>query len=93
MRRRNLLGGTTRREVVGCGAMMLAGAMVLPVAIGSRAAAQSKMSKAQANYQETPQGDQRCGNCALFIAAQNACAVVEGEISPQAWCRLWTQPS
>jgi hypothetical protein len=73
--------------------MLLAGVIAWPAAISSRAAAQSKMPKAQANYQETPQGDQRCGNCAHFIAAENACALVEGEISPQAWCQLWTQAS
>jgi curli biogenesis system outer membrane secretion channel CsgG len=90
MRRGDLLRGTTRREVVGRGAMLLAGVIAWPAAFSSRAAAQTKMSKAQVNYQETPQGDQRCDNCAHFNAQENTCAVVEGDISPQAWCSLWT---
>jgi hypothetical protein len=87
--RRGDLPGTSRREFVGRSAMVLAGMIAWPAA----AAAQSKMSKAQVNYQDTPQDDRRCDNCAHFIAADNACAVVQGEISPQAWCQLWTQAS
>lgn len=91
MRHGNTLGGITRRDVIRRSAISLAVVIAGPAAINSRAAAQSKISKAQASYQETPRGDQRCGNCAHFNAAENACAVVEGEISPQAWCQLWTQ--
>ena len=90
MRRKDSLGGTTRRDVVAHCAMLVAGVIAWPAAISSHAAAQSKMSKAQANYQDAPQGDQRCGNCAHFNAEENTCAVVEGDISPQAWCSLWT---
>lgn len=49
----------------------------------------SKTTMAQANYQEQPQGDQQCGNCMQFVAANNTCNVVAGEISPQGWCMLW----
>ena len=87
--RRADLSGTTRREFVGRGAMLLAGMTAWPAAAG----AQSKMSKEQVNYQDTPQDGQRCGNCVHFSAEESACAVVEGEISPQAWCQIWTQAS
>jgi hypothetical protein len=53
-----------------------------------------KVTKMQAEYQEQPNGDQRCDNCRFFIAESNTCEVVEGEISPQGWCKLWVaQPS
>lgn len=48
-----------------------------------------KMSKEGAQYQETPQGDQKCANCANFIADSKTCKVVEGEVSPQGWCIMW----
>lgn len=47
-----------------------------------------KMNKTQAKYQDQPKGDQKCGNCMHFIPP-NACLVVEGDISPDAWCSLW----
>ncbi len=49
-----------------------------------------KMSKEGAQYQEEPLGDQKCANCANFIAESKTCKVVEGEISPEGWCILWT---
>ena len=52
------------------------------------AEAQEKMSQADAKYPGTPKGDQRCDGCVLF-EPPNACKVVEGEISPRAWCHLF----
>jgi hypothetical protein len=67
--------------------------IVWAATIGSPAAAQGKMPKEQAKYQETPQGDKSCDKCRHFIADENACRLVEGEISPQGWCQLWTAAS
>lgn len=50
-----------------------------------------KMSKAQAQYQSQPKGEQQCSNCMHFLAASNACTLVEGQIEPQAWCILWAK--
>lgn len=52
------------------------------------AAPAAKVSKASVQYQEQPKGVQKCGNCIQFIPP-NACKVVDGEISPEAWCALW----
>lgn len=49
----------------------------------------TKVSKAQAQYQEQPNGDQQCSTCQHFVAESNACNLVEGEIAPNGWCRLW----
>lgn len=50
----------------------------------------SKVSKTQAQYQEQPKGDQKCANCMHFIAP-DACALVEGSISPNGWCMFWAK--
>ncbi len=49
-----------------------------------------KMSKAQAQYQDQSKGDQKCGNC-MYFSAPNSCMVVEGNISPDGWCKLWVK--
>jgi hypothetical protein len=47
-----------------------------------------KMSKAQAEYQESPKGIQMCATCSLFDEPR-ACKVVEGDISPNGWCKAY----
>ncbi len=49
-----------------------------------------KLSKTQAQYQDQPKDDQKCGNCMHFIAP-NSCMLVDGNISPEGWCRLWVK--
>ncbi len=44
------------------------------------AAASDKMTKPQAEYQDTPNGIYSCGLCTLFVAP-DGCKVVEGTIS------------
>jgi hypothetical protein len=44
-----------------------------------------KVSKASAQYRDTPNGDQRCGGCVNFRGG--TCAIVEGDISANGWCR------
>ncbi len=50
-----------------------------------------KLSKASVNYQDKPNGDQRCVNCKFFMpgntpTANGTCQLVEGSISPKGWC-------
>lgn len=49
----------------------------------------SKVSKVDAAYQEQPKGDQQCASCQFFIAESSTCKLVEGDISPQGWCKFW----
>jgi hypothetical protein len=51
--------------------------------------APGKMTQASVQYQTQPKGAQKCGGCANFIAESSTCRVVEGQISPDAWCILW----
>ena len=52
------------------------------------AAAQEKVSKAEAMYQTRPKGQQRCGIC-LNFEPPNRCRFVEGEIASSGWCQFF----
>lgn len=54
-------------------------------------AAPAKVSQASVQYQTQPKGDQKCSGCLHFVAESNTCKLVEGQISPDGWCALWTQ--
>jgi hypothetical protein len=56
--------------------------------VSSRARASDKMTKAQAEYQGTPNGIYSCATCTLF-EAPNSCKVVEGEVSKDGWCKAF----
>jgi High potential iron-sulfur protein len=76
--------GLSRRIVllrsVGCAAGLL-----LPL----RQAA-AKMSQKSVAYQDSPKEDQKCSNCSLF-KEPNTCTIVDGEISPNGWCKYWAK--
>jgi hypothetical protein len=46
------------------------------------------LSKKAAEYQDGPKGVQMCATCTLFDAP-HSCKVVEGEISPNGWCKAY----
>jgi len=74
-----------RRELV----MVLgAAAAGWPLAARGDEAAAEKLSKAQAQYQDSPKGIAMCATCTLFVAPR-ACKVVDGDISPNGWCRVY----
>ena len=54
----------------------------------SQAEAADKMTRQQAQYQDTPNGIYSCGLCTLF-ERPNACKVVEGEIGKDGWCKAF----
>ena len=68
---------------VGCAAG--AAAVLLPL---KQAAA--KMSQPSVAYQDFPKGDQKCSNCSLS-QDPNACTLVDGNISPEGWCKFWVK--
>ena len=55
------------------------------------APAAAKVSQASVQYQTQPKGEQKCSGCLNFVAESNTCKLVEGQISPDGWCTLWTQ--
>lgn len=50
------------------------------------AQALNRMNKAASDYQNHPNGDERCGRCRYF-QPPNACEIVPGNISPRGWCK------
>ena len=44
--------------------------------------------KAEANYQDHPNGLAHCSICKHF-ASPNVCEVVAGPVSPDGWCRFY----
>lgn len=51
-----------------------------------------KMTQAAARYQSKPNANQKCSNCANFIAP-GSCKVVEGKVSPNGWCIVYAPKS
>jgi hypothetical protein len=71
----------------------LMGAMVKGVSAGlllriAPTQASEKMTRQQAEYQDTPNGIYSCAMCTLF-EKPNTCKVVAGEVSPDGWCKAF----
>ena len=80
------LGGVLRRTLV---LATLSGGM-LGFSIPS-AAAQQKMSQTDAEYQDRPKNGLSCAACTLFRKPRS-CEIVEGDISPNGWCKFFDLP-
>jgi predicted transglutaminase-like cysteine proteinase len=50
----------------------------------------TKVSQPAVHYQASPKDGQECDTCAHF-AAPHSCKLVDGDISPKGWCRLWAK--
>ena len=73
-----------RRKLV-CGIIAGMLARFMPVA---PAKARGKMSKQEAEYQESPKDIRMCATCTLFEPPKS-CKVVEGDVSPNGWCKAF----
>lgn len=54
-------------------------------------AAPKKALQANVQYQTHPKGEQKCSQCQHFIAESGTCKLVDGQITPEGWCSLWTK--
>ncbi len=79
--------GLSRRTVLLRSAACAAGVGAL---LGPVRPAAAKMAQTAVAYQESPKGDQQCGNCSLF-QPPSACQLVDGAISPSGWCKFWVK--
>lgn len=61
---------------------------VLAGGLTSSPADAAKMSPKAMSYRPSPNGNQRCDNCANF-EPPNGCKVVDGAISANGWCILY----
>jgi len=70
---------------------VVAAAFALPlVALSGRAAQAAKMTQNAVAYQPTPKDGKKCSDCTLFVAPK-ACKSVDGDISPDGWCKIWVK--
>ena len=58
------------------------------IAAPRRAGAAEKMSKQEAEYQDSPKDIRMCATCTLFVPP-HSCQVVEGDISRYGWCKAF----
>jgi hypothetical protein len=75
----------SRRRIVGAVAAAMSAGLWSRL---GRAQTAEKMTRAQAEYQVTPNGIYSCGVCTLFMPP-NACKVVAGEVSEEGWCKAF----
>lgn len=49
----------------------------------------AKGTKEENNYQGTPKDGNQCSDCMHFVPETKECKIIEGSISPDAWCTLY----
>ncbi len=81
--------GNTRRGLL---QTVLAVAAAVPFVGLSVRDALAKVAKTAVAYRDHPNGANHCALC-RFFAPPNACHQVEGVISPNGWCRLFSKKS
>jgi hypothetical protein len=83
--------GISRRKIltVAAGAAGAVSGMATIVGVSTPAHA-AKASQKSVKYQDTPKGEARCENCAVF-EAPDSCKTVEGPVSPQGWCMVYAK--
>ncbi|MEI9915244.1 MAG: high-potential iron-sulfur protein [Methylovirgula sp.] len=77
--RRTLLGGAAFATTAAAVGLM-----------SFRARAQQKVAQSAAQYQASPKNGQQCSTCSHF-QAPSSCDAVDGSISPNGWCALYTK--
>ncbi len=50
-----------------------------------------KVMKASVQYQAQPKAGLKCGDCMHFTAESSGCKLVDGQISIDGWCSLWSK--
>lgn len=91
--RRNT-SGITRHELLTRGVRLLAGLSVVATVGHSREAHAAKAAKEDFSYQGSPKDGKSCSSCRLFTptsaTSEGTCAVIEGVVSANGWCRAYS---
>jgi hypothetical protein len=74
------------------GAVLLAGGTLAAGVIVVKPAFAQKAAKDAVKYQDSPKDGQKCSGC-VYFQAPSSCGVVEGSISPNAWCVMYNKKS
>ena len=75
----------SRRKLMGAAVNAISAGLLLRLAPTQ---ASEKMTRQQAQYQDTPSGIYSCAVCTLFEPPA-ACKVVNGEVSKDGWCKAF----
>lgn len=81
----------TRRRVLRAALATGCGLWIPLVLAAEQSKSVKKVPQASVMYQTKPNGDQKCSTCTNFIAESKTCKLVEGNISPDGWCKLWAK--
>lgn len=85
--------GITRHELLARGVRLLAGLSVVATLGDSREARAAKATKEDFSYQDSPKDGKSCSSCRLFTpvsTGKGTCAVIEGVVSADGWCRAYS---
>jgi hypothetical protein len=82
--------GISRRRVLTVAAGAAGAVSGVAAMVGTTPALAAKVSQKSVRYQDTPKGEQRCDNCALF-EAPSSCKTVEGPVAPEGWCMVYAK--
>lgn len=78
--------------LIGCERKQESATDMAPPSVNPQASTSTKTPQASVHYQSQPnENGQRCGLCRNFIPESNSCQIVEGTISAEGWCDLWTK--
>ena len=78
----------SRRKMMRTMATGLSAGLLLRISPTRADEKEDKMTRQQAQYQDTPNGLYSCAVCSLFEAPAS-CKVVAGEVSKDGWCRVF----
>ncbi len=71
--------------------LLLAAAGAAPLlALATTGAKAAKLPQSGAGYVAASTSDKKCSGCNFFVAP-NSCKAVDGDISPNGFCKLWTK--
>jgi hypothetical protein len=76
----------SRRKLLRAALVGVTGEATLAMIRDTRA--REKMSREEAQYQDSPKDIRMCATCSLFEPPKS-CKVVEGEVSPTGWCKAF----
>ncbi len=83
------MNGSSRRDVLRVGFVSLP-VLVLGARVATAQTTQNaKAAKNVVQYQDSPKNGQQCSACIHFVAP-NDCKLVQGPISPNGWCMLFS---
>ncbi len=78
--------GTSRRDMLRTGMMIVAGATgAAAIGMSSARAEDEKIAQELVQYQNEPKDGQKCSMCAQWVDP-NACKIVAGKINPNGYC-------